>query len=149
MQLSYAGGRFLEEREGFKAFAYRDTNGTWTIGFGTTVVDGKPVEQGMTCSRPQASAWMDRDTALVQTAINKVVRVPITQNQFDALVSFVYNIGIGAFLGSTMLKMINAAAMIDAAAQFKRWDKETIGGKLVANKGLHARRLLEQSLFEK
>jgi lysozyme len=149
MQLSYAGGKFLEEREGFKSYAYRDTNGTWTIGFGTTYIDGKPVEPGMTCTREQASLWMEKDTAIIQTAINKVVRVPLKQNQFDALVSFIYNIGIAAFLGSTMLKMINAAAFIDAANQFPRWDKETIGGKLVANKGLHARRLLEQSLFEK
>ena len=147
MQLSYNGKKFLEEREGFRSKAYLDTAGVWTIGYGTTYVDGRKVEPGMTCTQEQADIWLQQDTALVQTAINKFVKIPLRQNQFDALVSFIYNEGIAAFSGSTMLKMINAGSFITAANEFPKWDKEHVHGILQPNPGLHARRLLEQALF--
>lgn len=144
MQLSYNGVKLIEDEEGFRDRAYKDGGGVWTIGFGTTHVDGKPVQEGMTCTLSQAEIWMQMDTASVQTAINQLVKVPLKQNQFDALVSFTYNEGIGSFRTSTMLKLLNAGNYVAASAEFGRWNKDN--GKVVA--GLVSRRLREQSLFE-
>ena len=143
MQLSYNGICFLKEREGFKADAYKDVAGIWTIGYGTTKIDGKPVEQGMSCTREQADVWLYKDLAWAQTAVNQLARQILKQNQYDALVSFVYNIGESAFSKSTLLRKLNANDFIGAAAEFLRWD--IAGGQ--HSKGLLARRLLEQDMF--
>lgn len=144
MQLSYNGLKFIEDAEGFSPKAYRDGGGVWTIGFGTTHTDGSPVQEGMTCTRSQAELWMAADTASVQTAINQLVKVPLKQGQFDALTSFTYNLGIGAFRGSTLLKLLNQGKYIMAQAEFARWNKD--GGAVVP--GLVSRRFREARLFE-
>jgi lysozyme len=144
MQLSYNGLKFIEDAEGFRPEAYRDGGGVWTIGYGTTHVDGKPVEAGMTCTRSQADLWMAADTASVQTAINQLVKVPLKQSQFDALVSFTYNEGIGAFRTSTLLKLLNQSNYQMAQAEFARWNKDN--GVVVP--GLVSRRFREARLFE-
>lgn len=143
MQLSYNGLEFLKDQEGFRAKAYKDGGGVWTIGYGTTRVDGKPVEEGMTCTESQALVWLGQDTASAQTKLNQLVKVPLRQNQFDALVSFVYNIGEDAFEKSTLLRMLNMGDYMGAYAQMSRWDKDN--GKVVL--GLTKRRMREQSLF--
>lgn len=143
MQLSHNGALLIEDEEGFREKAYKDSIGRWTLGFGTTFIDGKPVEEGMTCTRQQAELWMNADTASAQTAINQLVRIPLKQNQFDALVSFVYNIGIGAFRTSTMLKMINLRDD-RASGEFDRWNKA--GGNVLP--GIVSRRHRERMLFE-
>jgi len=143
MQISHNGIEFLKDAEGFRDKAYRDSVGVWTVGYGTTRIYGKPVEAGQTCTQNEAELWLTADTASVQTAINRSVRAPLRQNQYDALVSFVYNIGIQAFQNSTMLKKLNAGDYSGAAAEFPRWDKA--GGQVIP--GLHSRRLREQSLF--
>lgn len=143
MQLSHSGLEFLKDQEGFKAKAYKDGGGVWTIGYGTTRINGKPVEEGMTCTESEALLWLAQDTASAQTLLNKSVRVPLRQGQFDALVSFVYNIGEDAFSKSTLLRMLNMGDYMGAYAQFSRWDMD--GGKVVL--GLTKRRMREQSLF--
>ena len=143
MQISFNGIAFLKEREGYRDKAYKDTGGVWTIGYGTTVVQGKPVDSQDTCTEKQATQWLTDDLAWAQTAVNKLVKVPLKQNQFDALVSFVYNIGDYAFSRSTMLRLLNAGQYAKAAAEFDRWIYDN--GKVVA--GLQLRRNYERALF--
>lgn len=144
MQISHSGLSFLKDQEGFKDTAYRDSGGVWTVGYGTIQVDGKAVVQGMKCTEPQAALWMQGHLALVQTSINQLIRTQLTQNQFDALCSFVYNEGETAFAKSTMLRLINTNDFIGAGKQFDRW--VFVGPNIVA--GLVARRRRERDLFE-
>jgi len=143
MQMSYLGLEALKEHEGYRDKAYLDTGGVWTIGYGTTRVDGEPVTEGMTCTNKQAAEWLLADTVDAQTAINQSVRVFLTQNQFDALVSFVYNIGRTAFFKSTLLRLLNQGDYKGAANQFQRWHKDN--GRVIP--GLVSRRAVEAALF--
>jgi lysozyme len=144
MQISVNGIEMLKELEGFRDKAYKDTGGVWTIGYGTTKVNGKPVQEGMTTTQKEAEVWLTADLAEAQTAVNKLVRVPLTQNMFDALVSFVYNVGSAAFDRSTMLAKLNQREYVPAAYQFNRWVYDN--GRQIP--GLVARRKVERSLFE-
>lgn len=144
MQISHRGIEVLKEHEGFRSRAYRDVAGVWTIGYGTTKVNGKPVEAGQTCTAAEATEWLKEDLAWAQTAVNKLVRVGLTQSMFDALVSFVYNVGEGAFSKSTMLRKLNQGDYAGAAEEFPRWNRA--GGRIW--KGLINRRLVERSMFE-
>jgi lysozyme len=133
---------FIQDVEGCKLFAYLDTVGVWTIGVGHT---GPEVVKGLTCSMEQALQWLKEDSEEAQEAIRKLVKVLLTQNQFNALVSFVFNVGIDAFCKSTMLKLINKGFFDGASNEFPKWNKDN--GKEVL--GLSKRRILEQSVFEK
>lgn len=129
----------LKQFEGCRLTAYRDSAGIPTIGYGHT----HGVVMGMTCTQEEAEAWLAVDATVAESCINIPVDVPLTQNQFDALVCFVYNVGCSAFHGSTMLRYINAGAFQLAAAEFPKWDHA--GG--VEVEGLRKRRLAEQALF--
>lgn len=144
MQISYNGINALKEHEGFRAEAYRDTGGVWTIGYGTTKIDGRPVEQGMTCTKEQAEQWLYKDLAWAQTAVNQMVKVKLAQNQYDALVSFVYNEGELQFSKSTLLRKLNLGDFVGAAKEFDRWVYDN--GKIIT--GLVARRRVERDQFE-
>ena len=145
MQISYNGIKFLKQWEGFKAEAYKDTGGVWTIGYGTIKWMGKPVEQGMKMTEKEAELALQADLAWAQTAVNQLVRYPLTQNMFDALVSFVYNVGESAFRKSTLLRLLNQGRVADAAKQFERWRFDN--GRVV--QGLLNRREAERALFER
>jgi len=144
MQLSYNGARRIGEFEGFRDKAYKDSAGIWTIGFGTIKIDDRPVAQGDTITREQATIQMQKDLAWAQTAVNKLVRPGLAQHQFDALVSLVYNIGETNFSKSTLLKHLNQQNFILAAQEFPKWNKA--GGKVV--QGLTNRRNAEREWFE-
>lgn len=144
MQISFNGKKLIQELEGFRGTAYLDTGGVWTVGYGTTKIEGKPVEAGQTATEVQAQKWLDEDLAWAQTAVNKLVKYVLKQSMFDALVSFVYNVGENAFARSTMLQLLNSGQYAAAAQQFDRWVYDN--GKLV--KGLVSRRREERSLFE-
>jgi len=143
MQISHMGIQSLKELEGFRAKAYKDTGGVWTIGYGTIKWLGKPVEAGQTITDKEAELALQADLAWAQTAVNQLVRVPLKQHMFDALVSFVYNIGENAFSKSTMLRLLNEGKYDQAAEQFKRWNQDN--GKVIP--GLVSRRKVEESLF--
>ncbi len=145
MKISYNGVQFLKQWEGFKAEAYKETGGVWTIGYGTTKWLGKPVEQGMTITEKEAELALQVDLAWAQTAVNQLVRVSLTQNMFDALVSFVYNVGETAFSKSTLLRLLNQGNYTEVSKQFERWKFDN--GKVV--KGLLARREAERALFQR
>lgn len=144
--ISEQGFAIIREFEGFRANAYLDTGGVWTIGFGTIKYpDGTKVKKGDTCTKGQAELWLKNDCQWVDTCLDKYVKVNINQNQFDALASFVYNIGEKAFAKSTMLTLINKGDLKAASAQFDRWVYDN-GVKIY---GLANRRAKEKTLFSK
>lgn len=127
--------------EALRLRAYLCPAGIPTIGWGHT----RGVKMGDTCTYLQAEQWLREDCRDAERAVNARVKVPLTQNQFDALVSFVFNVGGGAFASSTMLRKLNAGDYVGAAEQFPRWNKS--GGKVL--RGLTLRREREQNLFLK
>lgn len=139
MQTSKNGIEFIKQAEGVRLKAYDDGVGVWTIGVGHT----KGVKQGDTATMEQVDAWLSKDLKEAENAVNNEVKVPLQQSQFDALVSFVFNVGSGAFRGSTLLATLNRGDYIGAANEFLRWDKA--GGKTLA--GLTKRRKGEYNMF--
>ena len=125
--------------EGFSAVAYEDGNGISTIGFGHT----QGVQMGDVCTLLQAQTWLDEDLKTADNAIGKYVTVPINQNQWDALTSFVYNIGSGNFERSTVHLRINKGDYTGACDAIGMWCK--VAGQV--SNGLVRRRKAEQALF--
>ena len=144
MKTSNSGIDLICSFEGLRLKAYDDGVGVWTIGYGTTVINGVKVKKGDTCTLEQAKSYMAQDLKQFESAVNQV-KVPLNQNQYDALVSLAYNIGVSAFLNSTLLKKLNAKDYKGAAEQFDRWNQA--GGKVM--RGLTNRRAKERKLFEK
>lgn len=143
MKTGQAGIDLIKQFEGLKLKAYLDIVGVPTIGFGST---GPDIKIGMTWTPEQCEERLKKDLEKFENAINSAVKAPLTQNQFDALVCFTYNVGSGAFTGSTLLKLLNKSESITKVAdQFLRWNKA--GGKEVA--GLTRRRTAERELFLK
>jgi lysozyme len=140
MVYSPNGRAMTEQFEGLRLTSYQDSVGVWTIGYGHT----SGVAAGMTCTQEQADAWLAQDVEGAAYVVNSVVTAPLNQNQFDALVDFVFNLGSGNFQSSTLLKYLNQGDYQDASGQFPLWNHA--GGVVVA--GLTARRLAEQKLFD-
>jgi lysozyme len=151
MKLSDHGEAVIKNFEGLRLKAYRDSAGVWTIGYGSTRYhDGKPVKPGdQLASEAQADALFRNTLDPYVNAVIGQVRVPLTQNQFDALVSFKYNAGAAA--GKTLLLKLNAADYQGAADQFLVWNKITdpATGNKIENPVLTARRRQERALFLK
>lgn len=142
--ISEQGFAIIREFEGFRANAYLDTGGVWTIGYGTIkYADGTKVKKGDACTEGQAELWLKNDCQWVDACLDKYLKVAINQNQFDALASFIYNVGETAFVKSTMLTLINKGQLKAAALQFDRW--VYVNGK--KEKGLANRREKEKGLF--
>jgi len=145
MQISNKGIALIRQFEGLRLDAYQDSVGVWTIGYGwTQPVDGKPVSAAMTIIKEETEERLLR-TGLVsyESDVSKLVKVKLTQGQFDALVSFAYNLGARPLSTSTLLKKLNAGDYRGAADEFQRWNKA--GGKELA--GLTRRREAELALF--
>lgn len=124
MKLSNNGVAFIKREEGEKLTAYADSVGVLTIGVGHTgSVCGKPITRGMTITQNQSTALLLSDIAWVESSIGKSVKVPLTQNQYDALCSFVFNVGKSAFENSTLLKKLNASDYPGAADQLLQWKR--------------------------
>lgn len=118
MQVSERFNGLLERLEGFRSTPYRDTGGVWTIGFGHAIKKG---EHFTSITREQALALLNEDSAFAQNAVNDCVTVPLEQHQFDALVSFVYNVGERAFKGSNLLKRLNKGQCQEVPTELRRW----------------------------
>jgi lysozyme len=151
MQLSEKGLNIIKNFEGLRLNAYRDVAGIWTIGYGSTYFhDGKRVKPGdRLASETQADALLRNTLGQYEDAVNQNAKVPLTQNQFDALVSFAYNEGTGALRESTLLVKLNEANYAAAAIHFLAWDKITdpeTGKKIVCDT-LVKRRKEESQLF--
>lgn len=146
MKTSNSGINLIKSFEGEQLKAYDDGVGVWTIGFGTIKYpNGVRVKKGDTCTEEQAESYLKNDLVKFENAINRLVKVPLTQNQFDALASFTYNLGETNLSTSTLLKKLNAKDYKGAADQFERWNKA--GGKVM--NGLTRRRKAEKELFLK
>jgi GH24 family phage-related lysozyme (muramidase) len=125
MKISEAGARALGKEEGLRLKAYKDTVGVLTIGYGHTGRMSPPkVTPGMVITERQAVEFLKNDLAPTEAAVNGKVKVPITQSMFDALVSFTFNVGVGAFGKSTLLRRLNAGDYGAAADQFLVWVKQ-------------------------
>jgi len=143
MEISQAGINKIKRHEALRLRAYQDEGGKWTIGYGHLIVPGDGLNKNSLITAAVAEQLLKRDLAAAESAVNSYVKVTISSNQYDALVSFVYNVGAGAFLKSTLLRKLNAGDYAGAAAQFPRW--QFTGGKRSA--GLLARRNRERALF--
>jgi lysozyme len=139
MRTSEAGIILIKSFEGCRTEAYQDAVGVWTIGYGHTI----DVKEGMTITQHQCDVMLEVDIETYENYVNKYVIVSLTQNQFDALVSWVYNLGPTNLRNSTMLKVLNAGKYDEVPYQMKRWNRA--GGQVL--KGLVIRREAEAELF--
>lgn len=141
---SARGVEAVMQWEQFRAEPYQDQAGHWTIGYGHKILPG---ESFSWITEAEAENILRNDLAIAERAIHDLVRVPISQTQFDALVSFVFNVGRAAFAESTLLRKLNAGDHDGAAAEFERWRFVTVNGEKVASNGLLRRREHERALF--
>ncbi|WP_251854197.1 lysozyme [Enterobacter asburiae] len=144
MQTSDKGIALIKQFEGSKLTAYQDSVGVWTIGYGwTQPVDGKQIRAGMTIKQETAERLLKTGLVSYERDVSRLVKVGLTQGQFDALVSFTYNLGARSLSTSTLLRKLNAGDYAGAADEFLRWNKA--GGKVL--NGLTRRREAERALF--
>lgn len=140
MNTSQKGLDLIKSFEGLRLSAYKCPAGVWTIGYGTTA----GVKPGQSITKERAEELLRDDVKRFEDQVLRLVKVPLTQGQFDALVSFTYNLGAANLGNSTLLRLLNAGDYKGAAAQFDRWTKA--GGKELP--GLVKRRAAERALFE-
>lgn len=147
MQVSDAGIELIKSFEGFRANAYPDPKSggdPWTVGYGSTKFpSGRPVKKGDYVTPAQAEMYLREDVKKFANSVDALVTVPLKQCQYDALVSFVYNLGATNFRNSTLLKKLNAKDYKGAADEFLRWVSP--GSSVEA--GLRRRRTAERTLF--
>ena len=155
-KINQEGLALIKSFEKLRLYAYDDATGkpvpvggrakkVLTIGWGHT----KDVKPGQTCTKEEADAWLTEDVASAEQEVNRLITVPLTSNQFSALVCFQYNTGRLAI--STMLKLINQSQYRTAADEFRRWikDENPVTKKLEIKPGLVTRREAERALFLK
>ena len=141
LQYDSTGIDLTKASEGCRLTAYQDSVGVWTIGIGHT---GPDVYDGMTITEDDAAIILLRDISSAEEAVKRLVTVPLTQGQFDALVDFTFNLGQGNLASSTLLRKLNAGDALGASLEFDRWNKA--GGKVLA--GLTIRRDSEEKVFQ-
>jgi lysozyme len=142
LQFSAAGLALLKLSEGFRAATYLDVAGIPTIGYGHRIMPGEKFPLGVT--ETEASGILSADVISAEKAVLRLVRVPLTQGQFDALVDFTYNLGAGKLGASTLLADLNSGQYSAAALQLLRWNHS--GSKQLA--ALTARRKAEFALWQ-
>lgn len=148
MKISQNGIDLIKQFEGFRADAYKDQAGVWTIGYGSTFYkDNTKVQKGDSITEPEALELFLDMLKDYENAVSNNVTASLNQNEFDALVSFVYNVGQGNFAKSTLLRLLNEGKVSRqvVAEEFKKWNKA--GGKV--SNGLTNRRAAEYNLFLK
>jgi lysozyme len=140
MEISQEGLALIKKFEGCKLESYQCAAGVWTIGFGST----NGIKEGMEISQQRADALLLEDVEVFEEAVNKAVKVPLEQHEFDALVSWTFNLGPANLNASTMLKVLNDNKKSEVPAQMRRWNKA--GGETL--QGLIRRREAESLLFQ-
>ena len=141
MKTSDVGIELIKKYEGCVLKAYKCPSGVWTIGYGHT----NGVKSGMQITKTQALDYLKQDLSTFENVVTNYVKVPLNQNQFDALVSFSFNCGTGALKTSTLLQKLNSSDYNGAANEFLKWNKSN--GKVL--NGLVRRRQEEKELFLK
>ena len=140
MNCNVAGIALVQEFEGCKLTAYQDQGGRWTIGFGCA----QPfVHEGVTCTEDQATAWLVQDMDEVAKSLTRIIKIVINDNEFSALCSWAYNVGIGNAADSTLIKLLNRGYIDLVPVQLSRWNR--VNG--IINAGLVRRRQAEIALF--
>lgn len=139
MEISDRGLELIQEFEGCRLEAYRDAAGVWTIGYGHT----RGVKSGDVITMERAGALLREDIAIAEADVARLVTAPLSQPQFDALVSLVYNVGAKRLASSTLLRRLNGGDIAAAAEEIIRWVHA--GGVRLA--GLVRRREAERALF--
>ncbi|EPY7114102.1 lysozyme [Klebsiella variicola] len=139
MHISETGFNLIKHAEGLRLRAYQCSAGTWTIGYGHT----SGVQSGDRITSEKADELLLLDIVEAELSVERYVSVPLTQNQFDALVSFTFNLGTGNLRTSTLLKKLNARDYSGSAEEFLRWVNAS--GK--EQSGLVRRRRVEKALF--
>lgn len=144
MNISQNGINLIKSYEGLKLTAYKPTPAEphYTIGYGHSASDVRADE---TITQATADSLLAQDVSKFEAGVAALIKIPVNQNQFDALVSFAYNVGLGNFKTSTLLTLVNKKDFKDAANEFGKWNKS--GGKVLA--GLVKRREAEKELFLK
>lgn len=140
MNISDAGLDLIKKHEGCRLEAYRDSVGVLTIGYGSTL----GVREGMVITQDQADERLAQDAHAAERCVNNCVSAQLSQNEFDALCSFVFNLGCASLRNSTLLRKLNAGDYDGAAEEFAKWNHA--GGQVLA--GLTARRADEAKLFD-
>lgn len=143
------GVQFIRDHEGLELKAYQDDAGVWTIGYGHTSDAKYPVKPGMKITKGTAEAMLKWDIEEAETAIARLVKVPLNGNQYGALVSFVFNLGGDALRKSTLLKKLNRGDYEGASREFGKWSniRDPITKQLRPARGLVRRRAEEKALF--
>ncbi|MDU9394301.1 lysozyme [Pseudomonas sp. zfem002] len=139
MRTSQRGLSLIKSFEGLRLHAYQDSAGVWTIGYGAT----RGVKAGMSITRDQAERMLLNDVQRFEPEVQRLVTVPLSSNQWDALICFTYNLGAANLESSTLLRLLNSGDYLGAAEQFPRWNKAA--GKVLP--GLVRRRAAERDLF--
>ena len=142
MKTSDKGIEQIKTFEGFRTMPYMDVVGKWTVGYGHLMVSGDGTVQGSPITMGQATQLLRGDLHIAENAVNSC-GVELTQNEFDALVSFTYNLGVGALQRSTLLKLLKAGNKEAAANEFPKWSMA--GGR--ETPGILKRRLIEKDCF--
>lgn len=145
LSVSDRGIAFIARHEGFKPSIYKDPAGIDTIGYGHRVKAGEKFAPKL--GNEEAKRLLLADIAVAEATVQKQVKVTLTQPQYDALVSFVFNVGGQAFASSTLLKQLSAGNYKNAATEMLRWCNIRVQGKVKPSPGLMARRAAEQGMF--
>lgn len=144
MRTSAIGIDLIKRFEGCRLSAYLCPAGILTVGYGHT---GSDVHSDSEITQEQAERLLVNDLRRFEASVIKSVTIPLAQCQFDALVSFSFNLGLGSLKNSTLLRKLNAGDYVGASTEFLKWNKIRDNGKLVISNGLGKRRLAEQVLF--
>lgn len=139
MQMSDQGVEFLKKWEGLRLEAYQDGGGRWTIGYGHT----GDVRPGETITRQEAEDLLIEDVGWAEDAVSRMITLPLSQKEFDALVSFTFNVGAEAFRTSTLRSVLNAGLRLQVPEQLCRWIYDN--GQMIH--GLARRRVAESQMF--
>lgn len=145
--ISPKGISLIKEFEGFSEKSYKDIAGIWTIGYGSTRIENAAVYKGLFIDELKATELLEKTANEFLSKVEKYINVPLNQNQIDAIASFIYNVGVGNFIKSTLLKKLNQGDYDGAGEQFLSWNKSRINGELTPVAGLTRRREAEQALF--
>ena len=144
MEISQEGVSLIKKFEGCELEAYKCSAGVWTIGYGRT----KNVKEGDTCTQEQADQWLHEELPVYGAYVSDAVFIPLSQNEFDALVAWTYNLGPTNLNHSTMLKVLNDNKKEEVPHQMRKWNKARVNGEKVVLEGLERRRQAESLLFE-
>lgn len=151
MQLGKNGLNLIKGFEGLFLDSYKCPAGLWTIGYGSILwPDGKPVEPNQKVTVEQAEKMLNHEVVKKTKALESVLPAGLNQNQVDSLVSFAYNLGVGALKSSTLLKKVKANPNDPTIRdEFMKWNKAKVRGKLTELNGLTRRRKAEADLYFK